>query len=90
MTQTLCYSLIGYLINENELDYWKNIDKNDDLIYAFDPSIMVYRKIYEGQENLKNRYELYAPRETYDYLAICDITNDLVFYQKQVGIFEKD
>lgn len=78
--------MIGYLINENELDYWKDLDKNDNLIYAFDTSNGIFRKIYEGQENLKNRYELYAKKGTYDYLAIGSLTNDFVFYQKQNGI----
>ena len=81
-----CDYMIGYLVNENELDYWQDFDKNNELIYALDTNNGVFRKTYEGEENLKNRYELYAQSEAYAYLAIKGFTNDFIFYQKQERI----
>ncbi len=77
--------MIGYLINQNELDYWKSIDTDNDFIYALDISNGIFRKTYEGEEKLKDRYELYAQNETHDWLAIKNYTNDFIFFHKEEG-----
>ena len=67
--ETLIFgTMIGYLVNENELDFWKNDDNNNNLVYALDQSNGVFRHTYES--NLGNRFELYSQDEKYDCLAI--------------------
>ncbi len=74
-------TMIGYLVNENELDFWKSKDNNNNLVYATGND--VFRKTDEGQENLKDRYELYSLDETYDCLAIKEYTGKFKLYSKQ-------
>lgn len=76
-------TMIGYLVNESDLDFWKSKDNNDNLVYAIGNG--VYRKIYEGQENLKNRYELYSQNEAYECLAIKGYTGNFILYYRQGG-----
>lgn len=73
--------MIGYLINEDEIDYWQKIDENEDVVYALDPGNGVYR--INEESYLINRFELFAKSDNnYDYLAIKNITNDFVIYKK--------
>jgi hypothetical protein len=75
--------MIGYLINEKELDYWKNVDNNKDIVYALDMGNGIYRYTYENDMN--NRFELYAQDEAYDCLAIKSPSNNdkLMLYNRQ-------
>lgn len=80
-------NMIGYLINENELDFWENIDNNSDIVYALDIGNAIYRYTYENENNINNRFELYAQDEAYDCLAVkCSSNNDkLMLYYRQGG-----
>lgn len=78
--------MVGYLINENELEYWKSIDKNNGLVYALDIGNAIFRKTDINDNKLKNRFELYAYDETFLCLAIKDCANNFIFYHKQCGI----
>lgn len=56
---------IGYLINNSDLNFWRDKDKDSTLCYACDLSNSLYRK--DSDENLLNRFELYEVEE-YDFL----------------------
>lgn len=75
-------NMIGYLINENELDFWKNIDNNSDIVYALDTGNAIYRYTCENENNINNRFELYAQDEVYDCLAIKKCSNNFILYYK--------
>ena len=82
--ETLTFGImIGYLVNENELDFWKNNDNNNNLVYAFDQSNSVFRHTYES--NLGNRFELYSQDEKNDCLAIKNCTGSYKLYYRQGG-----
>ena len=71
-------NMIGYLINEEDLTFWKTYDKNDDIMYAIDTGNGTYRHSFEN--NLKNRYELYTKDDSYDCLAIKDSSNTFIIF----------
>lgn len=81
-------TMIGYLVNENELDFWKSKDNSNDLVYALATGNGMFRKTYEGEENLKDRYELYSQDETHDCLAIKGYTGDFKLFYRQGGNYE--
>ena len=72
--------MVGYLVNENELDYWKKQDNNDEFIYALDMGNGTYRN--EAGVAI-NRFELYAQNETYDSLALETPTGNFMLYDRQ-------
>ena len=61
----LHYLKIGYLVNNSDLNFWIDKDKDTSLCYACDLSNSLYRK--DSDENLLNRFELYEVEE-YDFL----------------------
>lgn len=71
-------NMLGYLINEEDLTFWKNYDKSDNIMYAIDTSNATYRHTFES--NLENRYELYTKDDTYNCLAIKDYSNNFIIF----------
>ena len=71
---------IGYLIKECDLQKWEEWDANADvpILYAF--SDYLYHNI--GDENLDNRFELYAKDSDYTYLLVR--TNYWEYYVYQI------
>lgn len=76
--------MIGYLINENELDFWSSVDETG-MIYAIDKCNGVYRNAFD--DNLKNRFKLYAESSSlnYEFLAIEIDLNAFMVYSKIGG-----
>ena len=71
-------NMIGYLINEDDLTFWKSYDKNDNIMYAIDTCNGTYRHSFEN--NLENRYELYTKDDSYKCLAIKDSSNTFIIF----------
>ena len=61
---------IGWLVNLEDLDVWKEYDHNDELIYAYDINNSIYRLSTENSSYLKNRFELYSSEKNFEYLSL--------------------
>ncbi len=51
------YELIGYFVNEEDLNYWKTYDNNIDLKYAVDDSNNL---VHNGTVEFKDRFAIYS------------------------------
>ena len=75
---TSLVTFLGYLINYNDLDKWKDYDKNPDLLYAFDYGNSLLRIDYENK--LSNRFEVFYNGKDFEKLAIKDFSNDFIIF----------
>lgn len=69
---------LGYLINFNDLEKWKDFDNNSNIVYAFDYNNCIIRIDYENK--LTNRFELFYDGLDYKSLAVKNVTNDLTIF----------
>lgn len=75
---TSLVTFLGYLINYNDLDKWKDYDNNPDLLYAFDYGNSLFRIDYENK--LSNRFEVFYNGKDFEKLAIKDFSNDFIIF----------
>ena len=75
---TSLVTFLGYLINYNDLDKWKDYDNNPDLLYAFDYGNSLFRIDYENK--LSNRFEVFYNGKDFEKLAIKDFSNDFIVF----------
>lgn len=54
------FEQIGWLINNKDLDKWKDIDKDENIVYAVSMENAVER--YSVDENLKDRWQLFGKK----------------------------
>lgn len=71
-------TFLGYLINYNDLDKWKDYDNNPDLLYAFDYGNSLLRIDYENK--LSNRFEIFYNGKDFEKLAIKEVSNDFIIF----------
>lgn len=69
---------LGYLINFNDLEKWKDFDNDSNIVYAFDYNNCIIRIDYENK--LTNRFELFYDGLDYKSLAVKNVTNDLTIF----------
>lgn len=88
---TICYDkidvnsftvLVGYLINAEDLEKWKNIDNNENLIYVLNEHNNYDRFSDEDDNLLRNRYELFSRENDDKYLVINWFGIDYKVYEK--------
>ena len=75
---SLEFKQIGWLINYKDLEKWKEIDRDDSLVYAVSMKNEVERN-YHGNDNLVNRYELYCKKTDETILAV----TDMIYIEKE-------
>ena len=75
-------TLVGYLINAEDLEKWKSIDDDESLIYAIDEENSVYKYAYDENDPLKNRFELFSSEIYEDYLALYHDWDSFTIFKK--------
>ena len=73
---------IGYLINEKDLNKWKNIDSSN-CVYAIDVHNTINRETSISE--LVDRYELYLYMNDYNYLAVKISVGDFSIYERKTS-----
>ena len=75
---SLEFKQIGWLINYKDLEKWKEIDRDDNLVYAVSMKNEVERN-YRVNDYLFNRYELYCKKTDETILAV----TNMIYIEKE-------
>lgn len=71
------FEQIGWLINNKDLDKWKDIDKDENIVYAVSMENSVER--YSVVENLKDRWQLFGMKSNKYILKV----NSSIYIEKE-------
>ena len=71
------FEQIGWLINNKDLDKWKGIDKDENIVYAVSMENAVER--YSVDENLKDRWQLFGKKSNKYILKV----NASIYIEKE-------
>ena len=71
------FEQIGWLINNKDLDKWKDIDKDENIVYAVSMENAVER--YSAVEILKDRWELFGSKSNKYFLKV----NTSIYIEKK-------